>query len=81
MVVTLWPAACVASMAQLFTARPFRCTVQAPHWLVSQPTWVPVRRRCSRMNSDNSVCGATSRDTSLPLTFRVMLGMESPAVG
>ena len=25
-----------------FTARPSRCTVQAPHWPVSQPTWVPV---------------------------------------
>jgi transcriptional regulator of acetoin/glycerol metabolism len=25
-------------------ARPLTCTVQAPHWAVSQPTWVPVAR-------------------------------------
>ena len=30
-------------MVQHFTDRPLMCTVQAPHWLVSQPTWVPVR--------------------------------------
>ena len=43
MVVTLEPAACPASMVQDFTARPSTWTTQAPHWLVSQPTWVPVR--------------------------------------
>ncbi len=38
MVVTSAPCACAASTLQLFTARPFRCTVQAPHCAVSQPT-------------------------------------------
>ena len=28
-------------------ARPFMCTVQAPHCAVSQPTCVPVSSRCS----------------------------------
>ena len=43
MVVTLAPLACPASTVQDLTARPSICTTQAPHWLVSQPTWVPVR--------------------------------------
>ncbi len=42
MVFTSAPLACTARIVQDFTARPFKCTVQAPHWLVSQPTWVPV---------------------------------------
>ncbi len=41
--------ACAASMVQAFTALPFTCTTHAPHWLVSQPTWVPVSRRLSRI--------------------------------
>ena len=43
-----WPSACTASTVQLFTALPSMSTVQAPHWLVSQPMWVPVRLRSSR---------------------------------
>src|SRR3546814_4414043 len=50
MVVTSAPSACSARMVQLFTDSPSTCTTQAPHWLVSQPTWVPVRCRCSRRN-------------------------------
>ena len=41
-VVTLLPSAWTASIVQDFTAWPSTWTVQAPHWLVSQPTWVPV---------------------------------------
>ena len=40
------PLACIARMLQLFTALPFMWIVQAPHCAVSQPTCVPVRRRC-----------------------------------
>ena len=40
-VVTVAPSAWTASIVQLFTALPSTWTVQAPHWLVSQPTWVP----------------------------------------
>ena len=43
MVVICAPSACSARIEQDFTARPFMWTVQAPHWAVSQPTWVPVR--------------------------------------
>jgi hypothetical protein len=42
MVVTLLPDAWPASTVHDFTARPSIWTTQAPHWLVSQPTWVPV---------------------------------------
>ena len=52
MVVISAPCACTASIEQDFTARPFMCTVQAPHCAVSQPTCVPVSRRCSRRNVD-----------------------------
>ena len=47
-VVTSPPSACTASRVQDFTARPLTTTVQAPQLLVSQPTWVPVRRSTSR---------------------------------
>ena len=43
MVVTLAPSAWTASMVQDFTDLPSTWTTQAPHWLVSQPTCVPVR--------------------------------------
>ena len=42
MVVISLPCTCSASIEQALIARPFMCTVQAPHWAVSQPTWVPV---------------------------------------
>jgi hypothetical protein len=43
MVVMSAPAAWAASILHDLTARPFMMTVQAPHWAVSQPTWVPVK--------------------------------------
>ena len=42
------PAAWMAKSPQDFTAMPSRRMVQAPQVVVSQPTWVPVRRRKSR---------------------------------
>ena len=47
-VVTSAPSAWSASSVQLFTALPSTRTVQAPHWLVSQPICVPVSPRLSR---------------------------------
>src|ERR1700745_3563040 len=68
MVVTLQSAACPASMVQDFTARPSTWTTQAPHWLVSQPTCVPVRLRFSRRRWTRRVRSSTSTDTALPFT-------------
>ena len=47
-VVTLAPSAWTASTVHDFTAWPSMSTVHEPHWLVSQPTLVPVRPRVSR---------------------------------
>ena len=44
-VVISCPSACTANIVQLFTGAPSNSTVQAPQWVVSQPTWVPVRSR------------------------------------
>src|SRR5262249_47348847 len=68
MVLTSWPSAITASVVQDFTALPSRCTTQAPHCEVSQPTWVPVRRRFSRKYCTRRVRGSTSPVTALPFT-------------
>src|SRR5262249_46649098 len=70
MVVTLAPSTCQAKTVQDFTALPSTCTTQAPHCEVSQPTWVPVSRRCSRRYCTRSVRGSTSPVTALPFTVR-----------
>ena len=44
-----------------FTAFPFSRTVHAPQLPVSQPTWVPVRSRSSRMKWTSSRRASTSR--------------------
>ena len=49
-VVTLLPSAWTASIVQDLIAWPSTWTVHAPHWLVSQPTWVPVRSKSSRIS-------------------------------
>src|ERR1700733_3845066 len=71
MVVMLEPWACTANTVQLFTDMPSRSTVQAPQWVVSQPIWVPVSERFSRMKCTSSVRGSTRPSTSAPFTFMV----------
>ena len=55
-------------MVQDLTESPFTWTTQAPHWLVSQPTCVPVRPRLERRKSTSRVRGSTSPLACLPLT-------------
>src|SRR3974390_2203109 len=71
MVVISEPCACTANTVQLFTDMPSRSTVQAPQWVVSQPTWVPVSERFSRRECTSSVRGSTRPSTSAPFTFMV----------
>src|ERR1700712_5784322 len=71
MVVTLAPLAWPTSTVHDLTARPSICTTQAPHWLVSQPTWVPVKLRFSRSSWTSSVRSSTSADTALPFTVNL----------
>src|SRR5438105_9826311 len=78
MVVTERPSAWTANREQDFTALPSRRTVQAPHWLVSQPTCVPVRPRTSRRKWTSSTRGSTERISLVPLTCTVMEFTEPP---
>src|SRR6202163_2183838 len=76
MVLTSCPSAITASVVQDLTALPSRCTTQAPHCEVSQPTWVPVSRRFSRRNCTNKVRGSTLALTGLPFTIREILAIQ-----
>src|ERR1043166_9384027 len=78
MVRTFAPSADNANMVQDFTALPSTWTTQAPHWDVSQPTWVPVRRRFSRRYWTSSVRVSTSAVTGLPFTVMETVGMMAP---
>ena len=65
-------------MVQLFTAWPSTCTTQAPHWLVSQPTCVPVSRRSSRAETEPEACAARPPAvTALPFTVIEIVAMPS----
>src|SRR5215471_19658300 len=75
MVVMLAPSICQTKTVQDFTALPSTCTTQAPHCEVSQPTCVPVSRRCSRRNCTNRVRGSTSPVTALPFTVSATADM------
>src|SRR5262249_43663196 len=59
-------------------AWPSTWTTQAPHWEVSQPTCVPVRRRFSRRYCTKSVRVSTSAVTGLPFTVIETVGMVLP---
>src|SRR6185437_9023416 len=63
------------SSVQDFSDLPPTCTTQAPHCDVSQPTWVPVSRRCSRKNCTSKVRSSTLPDTALPFTVIDTAGM------
>src|SRR5215469_13128082 len=62
-------------MVQDLTDLPSRWTTQAPHWLVSQPTCVPVRPRFSRRNCTSSVRPSTLPVTVLPFTVMDTAGI------
>src|SRR5271167_4498658 len=76
MVLTSWPSAITISVVQDLTALPSRCTTQAPHCEVSQPTWVPVSRRFSRRNCTSRVRGSTLAFTGLPFTIREIFAIQ-----
>src|SRR5271170_3877851 len=74
------PSACSANKVQDLTASPSTCTTQAPHWLVSQPTWVPVSPRCSRSNCTKRVRPSTVAETGLPFTVRLTVFCIEPSL-
>src|SRR5262245_27333731 len=61
------PSACTAKTVHDFTVLPLNRTVHAPQLLVSQPMWVPVSPRASRMKCTNSSLGSTAASRSRPL--------------
>src|SRR4249919_3604937 len=75
MVMTSAPSSCHTNTVQALTALPSTWTTQAPHWEVSQPTWVPVSRRSSRRNCTRRVRGSTSPVTALPFTVSATADM------
>src|SRR5437763_8770719 len=77
MVFTSCPSAITASVVQDLTALPSRCTTQAPHCEVSQPTCVPVNRRFSRRNWTSRVRGSTLALTGLPFTIMEILAIST----
>ena len=69
-VVIVAPLACAARTVQDFTDLPFRSTVQAPQWLVSQPICGPVSPGRSRRTwIDNSRGSASVSMAATPKTI------------
>src|SRR5215813_11777465 len=66
MVVIAAPSHWRASMVHDLIARPLTCTTHAPHWVVSQPTCVPVRLSFSRRNSTSIIGSSTAPRTACP---------------
>src|SRR4029077_10291561 len=62
------PSACSTGTRQLFTSAPSISTEQAPHSPSPQPSFVPVRRNCSRSTSSSRAMGWASRITARPFT-------------
>src|SRR5262245_16129498 len=56
---------------------PLICTVQAPHWAMPHPNFVPVGLRCSRSTQRSGVSGSASTLTALPLTVNAVATMPS----
>src|SRR5579872_4112922 len=79
-VVTAEPDAWAASTVQDLTATPSMSTVQAPHWVVSHPTWVPVSPSSSRRKWTSSVRAATERWQETPFTVIDTVTSRSPVM-
>ncbi len=71
-VVTLLPSAAEIGSTHERTARPSRCTVQAPQAAMPQPYLVPVRPSVSRIAHRSGISGSTFRVWGVPLTVIVM---------
>src|SRR5262249_38660477 len=69
-----------ARTVQDLIALPLICTTQAPHCEVSQPTCVPVSRKCSRSNCTSNVRGSTLAVMGLAFTL-MEKAAGSPANG
>src|SRR5262249_43576404 len=73
MVVTSAPSRPPIGTAQERMACPFTCTVQAPHWAIPQPYFVPVSPTSSRKTQSSGVSLSTSSRCEVPLTLMVTM--------
>ncbi len=80
MVVTCAPATLPIGTAQERTARPSTCTVQAPHWAMPQPNFVPVSPISSRSAHNSGISSSTSSTWGVPFTVMVTMGSIRSAV-
>jgi hypothetical protein len=58
---------------QLRRVVPSMWTVQAPHWAMPQPYFVPLSFSKSRMTQSNGVSGSPSKVRSCPLSLKVIM--------
>src|SRR6185436_17347755 len=70
MVTTSQPSASTANIEQALIGLPLTNRVQAPQTWTSQPSFAPVRPKCSRTRSNSVSRGSTSAVLSTPLTVR-----------
>src|SRR3954452_20146931 len=57
-------------------ATPSMCTVQAPHWAMPQPYFVPVRPKVSRSTHNSGVRGSAFAWTDFPWTLRTAMAVS-----
>ena len=67
------PSAWTASTVHDFTGTPSISTVQAPQCVVSQPMWVPVSARSSRIRCTSRSRESTAAEWASPFTVTLML--------
>src|SRR5262245_1496987 len=72
MVVTARPCTAPAGSTHERVALPSRWTVQAPHWAMPQPYFVPVRPRTSRRTHKRGMSSGAATSRSSPLTLSFM---------
>src|SRR3990172_9226489 len=75
MVVIARPSTVSTGVTQERVAAPSMCTVQAPHWEIPQPYFVPVRPRLSLRTQRRGVEGSTSTSCRLPLTVIAIIAV------
>ncbi len=78
MVVILAVASAAMGVEQERIGWPSASTVQAPHWAMPQPYFVPVRPSSSRSTHSSGVSGAAVTCTALPFTSSVVVMLGIP---
>jgi hypothetical protein len=78
MVAILAPDRAAIGVTHERTGSPLTWTVQAPHWAMPQPNFVPVRPSSSRSTHSSGVSGAAFTVTVLPLMSNIDAMLSPP---